>query len=191
MNMKIIVDKLPNAEYECLFRYTERGYDMCKIRDDCCHTAKNCPYLKEQEKKTNETKTPTLRVYTVEEVMHKFIDLKYRIKDIEKIVDSDLSAYWWKEGINDAIKEIQKEIDLLKTVAQKLEQKTESKDGNKEIKNINGYTGSSQQTIDKAIDVMERYKKIEQVIDDWEHDGGAMEMSESYWLKKIKGILET
>lgn len=121
-------------------------------------------------------KALTLRVYTVEEVMHKFIDLKYRIKEIEKCVDSNLSAYWWKEGINDSIKEIQKEIDLLKTI-QKLEQKTESKDG-KTIEDANR-------------DVMERYKKIEQVIDDWEHDGGAMEMSESYWLKKIKGILET
>lgn len=53
--MKIIVDKLPNVEYECLFRYTECCYDMCKISNESCRTVKNCPYLKEQEKKTDET----------------------------------------------------------------------------------------------------------------------------------------
>lgn len=41
-----------------------------------------------------------------------------------------------------------------------------------------------------AINTMRKYQKIEQIIDDWKSDGGAFEMSESYWLKQIREVIK-
>ena len=46
------------------------------------------------------------------------------------------------------------------------------------------------ETLDVAIDTMRKYQKIEQILDDWKSDGGAFEMSESYWLNQIREVVE-
>lgn len=33
-------------------------------------------------------------------------------------------------------------------------------------------------------------QKITEILDDWESDGGAFEMSESYWLNSIRKVIE-
>lgn len=43
---------------------------------------------------------------------------------------------------------------------------------------------------DIAVDTMRKYQKIEQILDDWKSDGGAFEMSESYWLQLISEVVE-
>lgn len=42
----------------------------------------------------------------------------------------------------------------------------------------------------KAIEIINKYQKIQEIIDAWSRDGGAMRMSDKYWLGKIKGVLE-
>lgn len=38
---------------------------------------------------------------------------------------------------------------------------------------------------------MRKYQKIERIIEDWESDKGwALEMSELYWLDRVKEVLE-
>ena len=46
------------------------------------------------------------------------------------------------------------------------------------------------QVFDIALDTMQKYQKIEQILDDWKSDGGAFEMSESYWLRLISEVIE-
>ena len=41
-----------------------------------------------------------------------------------------------------------------------------------------------------AYEVMRKYQKIQEIIADWKSDGGAFEMSESYWLRLISEVLE-
>lgn len=40
-------------------------------------------------------------------------------------------------------------------------------------------------------DTMHKYEKIEKIIEDWERDKGwALEMSELYWLDRVKEVIE-
>ena len=41
-----------------------------------------------------------------------------------------------------------------------------------------------------AVDTLRKYQQIEQILDDWKSDGGAFEMSESYWLNQIREVVE-
>lgn len=41
-----------------------------------------------------------------------------------------------------------------------------------------------------TIGIIHKYQKIEKIITDWKSDGGAMQMSDKYWLGKIEGVLE-
>ncbi|WP_034452476.1 hypothetical protein [Butyrivibrio sp. AE2032] len=41
-----------------------------------------------------------------------------------------------------------------------------------------------------AINTMRKYQKIKEIIVDWESDGGAFEMSEPYWLRLIREVVE-
>lgn len=43
---------------------------------------------------------------------------------------------------------------------------------------------------DIAVDTMRKYQKIAQILDNWKSDGGAFEMSESYWLNQIREVIE-
>ncbi len=47
------------------------------------------------------------------------LDLKHEIQEIEKTVDSNTAAYWWKEGIRDSVNVIQSRINILKAVQEK------------------------------------------------------------------------
>ena len=44
--------------------------------------------------------------------------------------------------------------------------------------------------LETAIETMRKYQKIKEIIADWKSDGGTFEMSESYWLRMIKEVLE-
>ena len=51
--------------------------------------------------------------------------------------------------------------------------------------NLYGTTGTDHCEHDcvcGAIDIIEKYQKIQEIIADWKSDGGAFEMSELYWL---------
>lgn len=46
------------------------------------------------------------------------------------------------------------------------------------------------EAIKTGVDNMRKYQKIQEIIADWKSDGGAFEMSESYWLRLINEVLE-
>ena len=48
----------------------------------------------------------------------------------------------------------------------------------------------TKKSIEVAIETMRKYQKIEEIITDWKSDGGAFEMSESYWLRLISEVVE-
>ena len=52
------------------------------------------------------------------------------------------------------------------------------------------YLGDLSEHLSIAIEIMNKYQKIEEILDDWESDGGAFEMSESYWLNSIRKVIE-
>lgn len=45
-------------------------------------------------------------------------------------------------------------------------------------------------SLKRAIGIITKYQKIEQIIADWRSDGGAFEMSEPYWLRLISEVIE-
>lgn len=44
--MKLLVDKMPESHFDCLFSSIENEYDVCKISGDACSNVKKCPFLK-------------------------------------------------------------------------------------------------------------------------------------------------
>ena len=47
------------------------------------------------------------------------LDIKHEIQETEKTVDSNIAAYWWKEGIRDSVNVIQSRINILKVIQEK------------------------------------------------------------------------
>ena len=43
---------------------------------------------------------------------------------------------------------------------------------------------------DSAVIILRKYHKITEILDDWKSDGGAFEMSETYWLRLISEVIE-
>lgn len=62
---------------------------------------------------------PTVEAYTKQEVIDMLYDITHQIQETEKVVDSNLSAYWWKEGVRDSVNVIQSRIAILKIVQEK------------------------------------------------------------------------
>ena len=61
------------------------------------------------------------------------------------------------------------------------------------IKQLETYTipcGKYKVAYDLAVETLRKYQKIEQILEERESDGGAFEMSESYWLKMIKEVVK-
>ncbi len=48
----------------------------------------------------------------------------------------------------------------------------------------------TKESINVALETMRKYQKIQEIIADWRSDGGAFEMSESYWLRLISEVVE-
>lgn len=59
---------------------------------------------------------PKLVIDTRSENIELLLDIKHEIQETEKIVDSNIAAYWWKEGIRDSVNVIQSRINILKAV---------------------------------------------------------------------------
>ena len=50
---------------------------------------------------------------------------------------------------------------------------------------------NSPKAVETLIEIAKKYQKIQQIIEDWEHDKGwALEMSELYWLDRVKEVIE-
>ena len=50
---------------------------------------------------------------------------------------------------------------------------------------------NSPKAVETLIEIAKKYQKIEQIIEDWESDKGwALEMSELYWLDRIREVIK-
>ena len=52
------------------------------------------------------------------------------------------------------------------------------------------FTDKEYQSLNTVVDIARKYQKIREIVADWKSDGGAFEMSESYWLKLISEVVE-